>query len=101
MKKNVKKIQLPFNQAPINSTQALTTEQKVEKKRELAKRLAEINARKREERLVEDKQQLKKLNYIKGCSERGENKEYQKQMKQMMISSKDELNVSYFFCIYF
>lgn len=91
--KTVKKVQLPFNLAPATSAQTLTTEQKIEKKRELAKRLAEINARKREERLSEDRQKLQKLNYIKSCSERGENKEFQKKMKQNMISGKDELNV--------
>lgn len=93
---NVKKIQLAFNQNQSQSTQQLTTEQKFEKKRELAKRLAEINARKREERLIDDQKQLMKLNYIKTCSERGENKEFQKLMKRNVINGKDELNVNGF-----
>ena len=68
-------------------------EQKNEKKRELAKRLVEINARKREEKLAEDRKQLEKLINIKKCKERGETKEYQKQMRQNLISNRDELEV--------
>lgn len=45
---NVLKIQLPYV-APANPT--ITAEQQKERKRELAKRLMEINARKREERV--------------------------------------------------
>lgn len=73
-----------------------TAEQKNEKKRELAKRLVEINARKREERLAEDRLQLQKLENIKKCHERGETKEYQKQMRQNLISNREELEVSLF-----
>lgn len=69
-------------------------EQKNEKKRELAKRLVEINARKREERLAEDRQQLEKLINIKKCYDRGETKEYQKQMRQNLISNREELEVN-------
>lgn len=92
---NVKKIQLPYNSA-LNSTtgQTLTVEQKNEKKRELAKRLADINARKRDERLADDKQQLQRLTHIKHCLDRGDTKEFQRQMRQNVIASKDELHVS-------
>ncbi|XP_058463365.1 actin-related protein 5 [Malaya genurostris] len=51
--KNVIKIQLPFNQTATAST--LTTEQRMEKRKELSRRLAEINQRKREEKLAQDK----------------------------------------------
>ncbi|XP_031622283.1 actin-related protein 5 [Contarinia nasturtii] len=89
--KNVKKIQLPYN-APVNSTNVtLTAEQKNEKKREMAKRLVEMNARKREERLNEDRQQLEKLINIKRCYERGEMKEYQKGLRQNLLSNREEL----------
>lgn len=54
----------------------------------------EVNARKREERLAEDKMQLEKLINIKKCYERGETKEYQKRMRQNLVSNKDELEVS-------
>lgn len=59
----------------------------------MAKRLVEMNARKREERLAEDKQQLEKLIGIKKCYERGETKEYQKQMRQNILNNHDELEV--------
>ena len=47
--KNVLRVQLPFV-AP-TTTSGLTVEQQKERKRELARRLMEINARKREERV--------------------------------------------------
>lgn len=59
----------------------------------MAKRLVEINARKREERLAEDRLQLDKLINIKNCYERGEMKEYQKQLRLCLLSNRDELEV--------
>ncbi|XP_055595399.1 actin-related protein 5 [Uranotaenia lowii] len=50
---NVIKIQLHYNQTV--SAPTLTAEQRVEKRKELSRRLAEINMRKREEKLAEDK----------------------------------------------
>ncbi|KAK5650588.1 hypothetical protein RI129_001617 [Pyrocoelia pectoralis] len=55
---NIKRIQLPYSTV---TTTTLTFEQQKERKRELAKRLAEINARKREERLAEDEEKLNNL----------------------------------------
>lgn len=52
-----------------------------------------MNARKREERLSEDRQQLEKLINIKKCYERGEMKEYQKGMRQNLLSNREELEV--------
>ncbi|XP_001844597.2 actin-related protein 5 [Culex quinquefasciatus] len=56
---NVTKIQLPYNQtvtAPV-----LTAEQRVEKRKELSRRLVEINSRKREEKHAQDKEMLASL----------------------------------------
>lgn len=39
----------------------ITAEQQKERKKEMARRLLEINARKREERLAEDEEQLNQL----------------------------------------
>lgn len=39
----------------------LTAEQQKERKREMARRLLDINARKREEKLAEDEEQLSQL----------------------------------------
>lgn len=47
--KNVRCFQLPFS-AP-QSSQNLTLEQQIERRRELSRRLIEINARKREEKV--------------------------------------------------
>lgn len=46
--KNVTKIQLPFSAQPVTT---LSAEQLKERKREAAKRLADVNAKKREERV--------------------------------------------------
>lgn len=43
----------------------ITAEQQKERKKEMARRLLEINARKREERLAEDEEQLNQLLSIK------------------------------------
>lgn len=69
-------------------------EQKNEKKRELAKRLVEMNARKREERLAEDRQQLEKLRAVKGLHERNEMKDFQRRLKQNGLANREDLEVS-------
>jgi actin-related protein 5 len=70
---NIKKIQLPYSASLASS--ALTLEQQKERKRELARRLTEINARKREERLIEDEEKLNQLLYIQEMTEAGVDKE--------------------------
>uniref|UniRef100_A0A1B0GLC5 Actin-related protein 5 n=1 Tax=Lutzomyia longipalpis TaxID=7200 RepID=A0A1B0GLC5_LUTLO len=61
---NVRKIQLPFTQSN-PTTYLLTAEQRMEKKRELARRLSELNARRREEQQAEDQELLARLLEIK------------------------------------
>ncbi|XP_055625059.1 actin-related protein 5 [Toxorhynchites rutilus septentrionalis] len=56
---NIIRIQLPYNQTV--SAPTLTAEQRTEKRKELSRRLAEINQRKREEKLAEDKHLLTRL----------------------------------------
>ncbi|XP_062558705.1 actin-related protein 5 [Armigeres subalbatus] len=56
---NVIKIQLPYNQNVTAPT--LTAEQRLEKRKELSRRLAEINLRKREEKLAQDKVLLTRM----------------------------------------
>ncbi|CAG9861662.1 unnamed protein product [Phyllotreta striolata] len=68
---NIKKIQLPYSAG----TNALTLEQQKERKRELARRLTEINARKREERLAEDQEKLRQLLEVQDLVEFGGEKE--------------------------
>uniref|UniRef100_A0A8D8THR6 Actin-related protein 5 n=1 Tax=Cacopsylla melanoneura TaxID=428564 RepID=A0A8D8THR6_9HEMI len=54
---NVVKLQLPYSVA----APTLTTEQQKDRRKELAKKLVEMNAKKREERLVEDERHLSEL----------------------------------------
>ncbi|KAJ6649385.1 Actin-related protein 5 [Pseudolycoriella hygida] len=86
---NVRKIQLPYN-TPVAVT-TLTAEQKFEKKRELAKRLADINARKREEKLAEDEDQLQKLLMVKDLFDDGDYEEFNEALNEQSIPSYDEL----------
>jgi len=60
----VRKIQLPFTAAPTPVASGLALEQQQQRRRENVKRLVEINAKKREERLVQDEEQLEKLQII-------------------------------------
>lgn len=92
--KNVKKIQLSFN-VPTAST-SLTAEQKIEKKRELAKRLVEINARKRDSKLVEDQALLDRMQYAIALHEEGDIEEFNSSLEFMDIANYDELEVFFF-----
>ncbi|XP_050439338.1 actin-related protein 5 [Adelges cooleyi] len=64
---NVKRIQLPYSTAVV-----LTPDQQRDKRREMAKKLVEMNARKRDEKLAEDEEQIHQLLMIKEMIEDGE-----------------------------
>lgn len=87
---NVKKVQLSFN-VPLASVSSLSAEQKVEKKREMAKRLADINARKREEKLADDEGLVNKMLAIREMYEDGDHAEFEYSINQMDIGSYEEL----------
>ncbi|KAL0871217.1 hypothetical protein ABMA27_004986 [Loxostege sticticalis] len=86
---NVKRIQLPFVQSTSSST--LTVEQQKERKKEMARRLLEINARKREERLAEDEEQLNQLLAIQEMIEDGDTDEFNEAIKGFDIKSYEDL----------
>ncbi|KAK4871947.1 hypothetical protein RN001_016071 [Aquatica leii] len=87
---NIRKIQLPYT---TTTTSTLTLEQQKERKRELAKRLAEINAKKREERLAEDEEKLNSLLAIQEMIEVDEDcDEIDQLLTDHQIKSVDELN---------
>lgn len=87
---NVKKIQLPFSQ--VIAAPTLTAEQKTEKRKEMSRRLAEINARKREEKLAEDEEQLQRLEELMESYEEDEDDEdLEMALKEYNISNYDEL----------
>lgn len=86
---NVKKIQLPFTVAPPPTV--LTAEQKFEKKKELSRRLGEINARKREEKLAEDENLLQTLSLASDFYEDGNIEEYTLILNEQSIANFDDL----------
>ncbi|XP_059052636.1 actin-related protein 5 [Achroia grisella] len=86
---NVKRIQLPFIQS--SSSSGLTAEQQKERKKEMARRLLEINARKREERLAEDEEMLNQLCSIQDMIEDGDTDEFNEAIKGFDIKSYEDL----------
>ncbi|XP_018333622.1 actin-related protein 5 [Agrilus planipennis] len=88
-KKNIKRIQLPFS----SSISSGLTEQQKERKRELARRLAEINARKREERLAEDEEKLQQLLFIQQMIKANkDSSEIEMSMLEYGIKNLDDLH---------
>ncbi|XP_047992395.1 actin-related protein 5 [Leguminivora glycinivorella] len=86
---NVKKIQLPYVQTA--SSSGLTAEQQKERKKEMARRLLEINARKREERLAEDEEQLNHLLSLQDMIEGGDTDEFNEAVKGLDFKSYEDL----------
>lgn len=66
-------------------------EQQKERKKELAKRLMEMNARKREERLAEDEEKLNQLLSIQDLYDEGEDEEFAQSLEQNGLKSFEEL----------
>lgn len=67
-------------------------EQQKERKKELARRLTEINARKREERLAEDEERLNQLLQIQEMIELdADEEELEKTMNEHQIKNLDDL----------
>lgn len=87
--KHVKIIQLPYTLAVAPT--GLTAEQKMEKKRELARRLVEMNARKREEKLLEDEETLQKMIRIRDMYYQKDERSFEDSLKQAEISNYEEL----------
>ncbi|PNF25161.1 Actin-related protein 5 [Cryptotermes secundus] len=85
---NVRRIQLPYTVQAV--TPGLTPEQQKERRKELARRLIEINARKREERLAEDEEQLNQLLAAQDLEE-GEENEFQKILDFYELSNGNDL----------
>ncbi|KAK9890188.1 hypothetical protein WA026_008989 [Henosepilachna vigintioctopunctata] len=86
---NIKKIQLPYANTV---TSSLTLEQQKERKKELARRLTEINARKREERLAEDEDKLTQLLHIQEMFEVGVvGEELENALAEFQIKNSNDL----------
>ncbi|XP_054269700.1 actin-related protein 5 [Macrosteles quadrilineatus] len=81
---NVRCVQLPY-------VAGLSAEQQREKRKELARRLMEINARKREQKLVEDEEQLNQLLAVQEMADEEDEEELQNALKLFNLSSLEEL----------
>jgi actin-related protein 5 len=87
---HVKKIQLPYSQVIAPPT--LSDAEKTAKRKEMSRRLAEINARKREEKLAEDEETLQRLEDILEAYEDDEDEEdLEMALKEFNIATSDEL----------
>uniref|UniRef100_A0A1B6L6D3 Actin-related protein 5 n=1 Tax=Graphocephala atropunctata TaxID=36148 RepID=A0A1B6L6D3_9HEMI len=81
---HVRRIQLPYSVG-------LSSEQQRERRKELARRLMEINARKREQKLAEDEEQLNQLLAVQDMADEGNEQELQRALKLFNLSSTDDL----------
>lgn len=86
---NVKKVQLPYSQ--VISAPTLTAEQKMEKRKEMSRRLADINARKREEKLAEDEDQLQRLEELLESYDDEDEEEFELGLKEFNVNTYEEL----------
>lgn len=86
---HIRKIQLPYTQ--VSAPSQLTAEQKIEKKKEMSRRLAEINARKREERLTEEEDQLQRLEEILESFDDEDTEDFEIGLKEFSLNSYEEL----------
>ncbi|XP_075238261.1 actin-related protein 5 isoform X2 [Lycorma delicatula] len=86
--RHVRRIQLPYS-AP--AATSLTADQQRERRKELARRLIEINARKREEKLAEDEEQLNQLLAVQDLEDEGDEEELQESLKCFELQNTDEL----------
>nr|CAD7430709.1 unnamed protein product [Timema monikensis] len=86
---HVRRIQLPYTMPVVNP--GLTIEQQKERRKELARRLTEINARKREERLAEDEEQLNQLLAAQDLLDEGEEEEFQNVLESYELSNVGDL----------
>ena len=84
---HVHKMQLPFTLAP--KTAPVDPEILKQRRQEMAKRLVEMNAKKREEKLIEDENLFKTLVTAQGLLEQG----YEEKVRRML--SKHDVNVKH------
>lgn len=84
---NIRKVQLPF----VVQQPTMTAEQKLEKRRELSKKLVEITTRKRHEKLKEDEEQYEIMTNIWNLLEAGDMRSFQQALKENNIENKEEL----------
>ncbi|XP_020654112.3 actin-related protein 5 [Pogona vitticeps] len=86
---NVHKMQLPFSNKLLGST--LTSEEKQERRQQQLRRLQELNARQREEKLQLDQERLDRLLYVQELLEDGQMDQFHKALVELNMDSAEEL----------
>ncbi|XP_036273652.1 actin-related protein 5 isoform X3 [Pipistrellus kuhlii] len=86
---NVHKMQLPFSSKLLGST--LTAEEKQERRQQQLRRLQELNARRREEKLQLDQERLDRLQYVQELLEDGQMDQFHKALMELNMDSPEEL----------
>ncbi|XP_052040121.1 actin-related protein 5 [Apodemus sylvaticus] len=86
---NVHKMQLPFSSKLLGST--LTAEEKQERRQQQLRRLQELNARRREEKLQLDQERLERLLYVQELLEDGQMDQFHKALMELNMDSPEEL----------
>ncbi|KAM7326968.1 hypothetical protein ACRRTK_013335 [Alexandromys fortis] len=86
---NVHKMQLPFSSKLLGST--LTAEEKQERRQQQLRRLQELNARRREEKLQQDQERLERLLYVQELLEDGQMDQFHKALIELNMDSPEEL----------
>lgn len=86
---NVHKMQLPFSSKLLGS--AVPSEEKQERRQQQLKRLQELNARRREEKLQQDQERLDRLLYVQELLEDGQVDQFHKALVELNMDSAEEL----------
>ncbi|XP_053571401.1 actin-related protein 5 [Bombina bombina] len=86
---NVHKMQLPFSAKLLGSS--LTSEEKQERRQQQLRRLQELNARRREEKLQQDQEKLDRLLYVQELLEDGQVDQFHKALMELNMDSAEEL----------
>ncbi|XP_043946314.1 actin-related protein 5 [Protopterus annectens] len=87
--KNVHKMQLPFSNKLLVSS--FTTEEKLERRQQQLRRLQELNARRREEKLQLDQERLEKLLSVQELLDEGQVDLFHKALVELNMDSAEEL----------
>ncbi|XP_038659526.1 actin-related protein 5 [Scyliorhinus canicula] len=87
--KNIHRMQLPFNNKLLAST--LTAEERMERRQQQIRRLQELNARRREEKLQLDQERLERLLSIQELLEEGMTERFKRALLEMNMDSAEEL----------
>ncbi|XP_053309450.1 actin-related protein 5 [Spea bombifrons] len=86
---NVHKMQLPFSSKLLNS--AIPSEEKQERRQQQLRRLQELNARRKEEKLQQDQERLDRLLYVQELLEDGHVEQFHKALVELNMDSAEEL----------